>query len=278
MNREIKRSKSLRTWYKYKNLIILMAVVLIIAVALIIGIAKAVIGKKGEKQTTTEEVTTTQEETTTEEIVTEPPTEETTEETTEEIQTSATEIVKTPAKEKFDNESFFDDAVFVGDVFVSGLDVYGHIRSSKLEYNEGWTTGKASNSVSKIIAHNASKVFIQLGLNDLNNGKKPESVYDSYKELVDEIKKGLPNAKIYIVSVFPISSGFEAKSTTTVTNEDIQKLNELLSAMEGTTFLNVSASISNSDGTLITDLSSNGYNITNGYYGFILNLIVEMCQ
>lgn len=277
MNREIKRSKSLRTWYKYKNVFILMLVVLAIIIALIVGIAKAVGGKKSGKETTTPE-TTTQEETTTQPIETEPPTEETTEETTAEIVTSATEIVKTPQKEDFSQEEFFDDAVFVGDVFVSGLDVYQHLRSSKLVYNEGWTTGKASGSVNEIVAKNANKVFIQLGLNDLNNGKSAEKVYDSYKELVDEIKKGLPSAQIYVISVFPISTGFEAKESTTVTNDGIAELNEKLSGMEGVTFLNVSASISNSDGSLITDLSSNGYNITNSYYGFILNLIVEMCQ
>ncbi|MDD6570814.1 MAG: GDSL-type esterase/lipase family protein [Thermoflexaceae bacterium] len=277
MNRNIKRSKSLRTWNKYKKLVYLMIAVLVIIIAIIIGLTKAIGGKSDkQKESTTPETTTesmSQQETTTQEPET------TTEEpTTEEPTTLATEIVKTPAKEDFSNEAFFDDAVFVGDVFVSGMDIYGYLKSSRLVYNEGWTTGKASNSVSTISATNANKVFLEIGLNDLNTGKSGEKVFESYQELVNDIKAGLPNATIYVISVFPVTTGFEAKENTGVTNTEISKLNELLSTMEGVTYLNVSASLSNSDGSLMDDLSSSGYNIKSTYYGFILNLIAEMCQ
>lgn len=275
MNRKIKRSKSLRTWNKYKKLVYLMIAVLVVIIAIIIGLTKA-IGGRNDKQneTTTPEITT--EEPTTEEPTTEEPTTE--EPTTKEPETQATEIVKTPSQEEFSNEAFYDDAVFVGDVFVSGIDIYGYLKSSRLVYGEGWTTGKASNSVSTISATNANKVFIEIGLNDLNTGKSGAKVFESYQELVNDIKTGLPNATIYVISVFPVTTGFEAKESTGVSNTEVAALNELLSNMEGVTYLNVSASLSESDGSLLDDLSSSGYNIKNTYYGFILNLIAEMCQ
>lgn len=279
MNRKIKRSKSLRIWNKYKKLVYLMLAVLLIIVVTIIGITKAVGGKKEKKEEiTTPEATqeTTTEEPTTEEPSTEEPTTE--EPTTEEPTTLATEIIKTPVKEEFSNESFYDDAVFVGDVFVSGMDVYGYLKKSRLVYGEGWTTGKASNSVSTISATNANKVFLEIGLNDLNTGRTGAKVFESYQELVNDIKKALPNASVYVISVFPVTTGFEAKENTGVTNKEVMALNELLSTMEGVTYLNVSASLSNSDGSLVDELSSSGYNIKSTYYGFILNLIAEMCQ
>lgn len=294
MNRDIKRSKALRNWHKYKNIVYLIAAVLIVVVIIIIAISKAVGGNEKESQSQSQqesisesqsasqqaseqasiEAATTEapsmEMPTMEPIVTEPP--------TTEPPTMATQIVKTPQKEDFQYESFFDNAVFVGDVFVSGMDIYQHLDSSKLVYNEQWTTGKASNNVDKIAATNASKVYIQLGLNDLNNGKKASSVLETYKELVTDIKAKMPNATIYVISTFPVSTGFEAKEGTTIKNSEVKALNELLATMEGVTFLDVAASISLSDGSLNTDLSASGYNIVNSYYGFILNLIAEMSQ
>lgn len=279
MNRKIKRSKSLRAWNKYKNLVYLMAAVLVVIILVIVGISKAVGGK--EDETTTPEVIT--EELTTPEAPTEPPTTEpptteppTTEPPTTEPPTLATDIVKIPEKQEFTSEEFYSDAVFVGDVFVSGMDVYQYLDSSKLVYGEQWTIGKASNAIDKIAATNANKVYIQLGLNDLCNGRSGEKAYELYQELVTDIKAKLPNATIYVVSTFPVSQAFEEGRE--ISNEDVETLNGLLSTMEGVTYLNVAASISNSDGSLNTDLSANGYNIVNSYYGFILNLIAEMCQ
>ncbi len=294
MNRDIKRSKTSRMWHKYKNVVYLIAAVLLVVVIAIVAISKVVGGnkeKESQSQSQSQSISESQsayvqaseqasEQASIEAATTEPPTTApvVTEPVVTEPPTSASQIVKTPQKEDFQYESSFDNAVFVGDVFVSGMDVYQHLDSSKLVYNEQWTTGKASNNVDKIAATKASKVYILLGLNDLNNGKKASSVFESYKELVNDIKGKLPNATIYVVSTFPVTTGFEAKEGTTVKNSEVTALNELLATMEGVTYLDVAASISLSDGSLNTDLSASGYNIVNSYYGFILNLIAEMSQ
>lgn len=302
MKREIKRSKSLRTWNKYKNLIIMGIVVLALVVALAVGIIVSV-GKKSDKkdknqtseaETTeyTEEFNNTVIETnpfTGEPIYTESTSESfefqtetwtqiATEPITEATMPDPTHIVKTPSNEEFNNEAFFDNAVFVGDSFVAGIDAYKYLKSNRLVYDNNWTTGKASNAAERIGATNASKVFIEIGLNDLNNGKSADKTFESYKELVDDIKAKLPNAKIYVISLFPVTSGFEARETSSVKNSEVKNLNNMLSSMSGVTYLDVAASLSNSDGSLQTDLTTSGYNIKNTYYGFILNLIVEMCQ
>lgn len=293
MSREIKRSKTLRMWHKYKNVVYLIAAVLLVVVIAIVSISKVVGDKKekeSESQSQSQSISESQsayvqaseqasEQASIEAMTTEAPTlPPVSEPVVTEAPTVAGQIVKTPQKEDFQYESSFDNAVFVGDVFVSGMDVYQHLDSSKLVYNEQWTTGKASNNVDKIAATKASKIYILLGLNDLNNGKKASSVFESYKELVNDIKDKMPGATIYVISTFPVSTGFEAKEGTTVKNSEIKALNELLATMEGVKFLDVAASISLSDGSLNTDLSASGYNIVNSYYGFILNLIAEMSQ
>lgn len=281
MSRDVKRSKSLRTWNKYKKLVYVLLVVLVIIVALVVLIAKTINSSKSKPTETAPIETETHFETetepeTTEQETTEP--ESTEPETTEPETTLATEIVKTPEKEDLAYESFYDDAVLLGDVFVSGISTYSKLSSKKLVFGETWTIGKASDSVSKLKETNANKVFIELGLNDLNNGRSATKAYELYEELVNDIKKALPNAQIYVVSLFPVTTGFEGKSTTTIKNSTVSELNGMLSGMDGVTFLNVNNSISNSDGSLNADLSDSGYNIKPSYYGFILNLMAEMCQ
>ncbi len=280
MNRNIKRNKMQRAWHKYQKLIYLMLAVLIVIIIIIVGIVKAVGGKADKKK---QEETTTQEQTTTQQESTQAPPETTAEPetTTEEPTTvSSSDIVKTPAEEEFANETFFDDAVFIGDAFVSGIDLYGYISEKKLVYNENWTIGKAvSNGLSSVASSNANKVFIEIGINDLNNENNDgDKVFESYKELISGVREKLPNATIYVISTFPVTSGFEAKDNIAIDNEDVAKLNQLLSEYEGITFLDVNKSISDDSGDLNADLSSNGLNIKKAYYGFILNLIAEMCQ
>lgn len=310
MKREIKRSKSLRAWNKYKKLIIIGVIGLALILALIIGLIVGLSKKsnkddkknpsQGESQldTSAEGMEDPTQESiginpfTGEPIYPEPTTPETTmdwstteavtttaeQPTVTEAPTSAQSLVKTPTKEDFTHEAFFDDAVIVGDSFVAGIDTYQHLKSSKLVYDNNWTTGKASNAVDRIAATNAKKVFLEIGLNDLNTGRTGEKVFESYQELVNDIKAKMPNATIYVISTFPVTSGFEARENTGVKNSEVKNLNNLLAGMGGVTYLDVAASLSNSDGSLQPDLSTSGYNIKNTYYAFILNLIAEMCQ
>lgn len=266
-----------------------MLAVLIVIVLVVVGIAKAIGGKSDDKEknskadveNVSENDTTpveTGQEPTTEEPTTEEPTTE--EPTTEEPTTAAPQdIVKTPTNEEFSQESFYEGAVFVGDAFVEGIDTYQYLESKQLIYDRNWTTGKASvNALSKIESSKANKVILEIGINDLNTGKSGDKVFDSYKEFVEEIKTKLPDAKIYVVSVFPVTSGFEAKENIAIDNDEVTELNELLEGIEGVTFLDVNKSITDGSGNLMDDLSSSGLNIKNTYYGFILNLIAEMAQ
>lgn len=282
MNRNIKRNKMQRAWHKYKKLVYLMIAVLIVIILIVVGIVRAVGGRsdKGKQdETTTPAETTVPEETTTppEETTAETEPETTTEEPT---QASGNNIVKTPTQEDFTNESFFDDAVFIGDTFVSGIDLYGYIDSKKLVYDENWTIGRAvSGGLSSVASSNANKVFIEIGINDLNNENNDgDKVFESYKELISGVREKLPNAAIYVISTFPVTTGFEARDNIAIDNDDVAKLNQLLSEYEGITFLDVNPSISDGNGNLNADLSSNGLNISKAYYGFILNLVAEMCQ
>lgn len=52
-----------------------------------------------------------------------------------------------------------------------------------------------------IYPYQPSKTFIYVGTNDIGNGKKPETVINDIKNLVDGIQKKLPATKIYYISI-----------------------------------------------------------------------------
>jgi lysophospholipase L1-like esterase len=274
-NREIKRNKLMRAWYRYRKPagIILLAVLIVAAVVVLIGRLgnSSETNRVIENQTTTEEITSEQ--------VVEPVTLET-EAPTEEETTQEEPTVKTPVVEDFTNEAFYADAAFLGDTFVSGLEIYSDIDSKKIVADTSWTTGKAeSSAVTKLSATGASKIILEIGINDLNyDGRDAQRVYSDYTSLVNAIKKAMPDAQIYVVSVFPISSGFESKSNIVIKNSNIKALNDLLAGMEGVKYIDVYSSLVDQSGYLNTDVSSNGLNIKKSYYPFILNLIAELGQ
>lgn len=273
--RDIKRNKAMRAWYRYRKPVGIVAAAIFIVVAIILLIGS--LGKGNENNNATEEQTTTEAVTQVEEteavtIATEAPTEEPT--------TEPEPVVKTPVQEEFTNTAFYDNAVILGDTFVAGVDLYSFLDSKKLVFDENWTTGKAeSNAVSKLAATGAGKVIIEIGINDLNyENRDAQKVYADYASLVNAVKAAMPNAEIYVVSVFPITSGFESKSSILIKNSSIEALNELLAGMEGVKFVDVYSSLVDGSGYLNADITSNGLNIKKSYYPFILNLIAELGQ
>lgn len=273
--KDIKRNKALRAWYRYrKPLIVIFAAVIVVA-----GIV-TLIGRIGNKENpdinVNNDVST---EDTTPAPATEPEIIET-EPVTQEVATEPEPATKSPVQEEFTMQAFYDNAVILGDTFVAGIDLYSFLDAKKVVCDTNWTTGKAeSNAVSSLAATGASKVIIEIGINDLNyEGRDAQRVYSDYSSLVNAIKAKMPNAEIYVVSVFPVTSGFENKSSILISNSNIKALNELLAGMEGVNYIDVYSSLVDGTGCLQTDLSNNGLNIKKSYYPFILNLIAELAQ
>lgn len=276
-NRDIRRNKAMRAWYRYRKPggIILAAILVIVLIITLIG----KLGDGSEdpnKQANANASSDAQtEETKPAEPVTLP-----TEAPTEEPVTEPEPAVRTPVQEEFTAQDFYADAVIAGDIFVEGIGLYVDIDDKKLVFDSTWTTGKAeNNAVNKIKATGASKVILEIGINDLNyEGRTTQKIYEDYTSLVNAIKAALPNAQIYVVSVFPISSGRESKSTNYIKNSEIAVLNGMLSGMDGVKYIDVYSSLIDGTGYLDANLTTNGLSIKKAYFPFILNLIAELGQ
>lgn len=273
--KDIKRNKLMRTWFRYRK--VFAAVLAALVLVVILG---TLIGKIGKSNSTVATNTTTEAPT---EMPTEAPTilaEVPTEPITEPVTESQKAGARPVATEDFVNQAFYENAVVFGDTFVAGLESSDLINTKKVIADINWTVGKAeSKGVSKITAAAPDKVIIELGINDFNyDGRTAQRIYDDFTSLVAAINKAVPSAKIYLVSVFPVSSGFESKSSIYIENSKVREVNGMLAAMEGVTYIDLYDALSDGKGYLNTDLSTDGLHIKKAYYPYILNSIAELAQ
>ncbi len=189
---------------------------------------------------------------------------------------------KTAAQEEYTSENAFAKSVFLGDAIVNGIEYYKYLPSDNVVSDTNMTAGKAADKVSEVAALNPEKVYIMLGINDLNyNSKTVDSISDDFLMLAAELRNALPNAKIYIISVTPITQSFESKSSTYVKMSNVVALNTKLKEIAnnpGVFFVDINSAFVDGAGYLNSDVTSNGYNLNVGYYGFLLNTIAEMTK
>lgn len=286
-------NRKMRLWNKYKKPVIgvILAVVVIAVVAIVLKLCS--IGKPVEDKATTlannNDIIITQSSIemsnneTTSAADTESTTSAVTESTTSST-TSATQVsggvarITTKAEiQEYTSRSNYDDAVFFGDMIVSGIGEYGYLDTSRIFSDNNLTTDKALNSVSSVAAANPSKVYVLVGLNDLNYGTRSgENVAERIGSIVESLKEAIPSVKVYVVSLLPITQSFEAKSNVKITQAAIDEANSTLAARAteyGMTFIDIADAFKDESGYLNTDVSTGGYNLNHNYYPFFLNNI-----
>ena len=178
---------------------------------------------------------------------------------------------------EFTKKDYYSDSVFMGDSVISGIESYGYL--DNVVGNVNATSGKLESYVSEAMKSNPSKVFIMVGHNDANYGTiKEESLASNITDIVEEIHKKKSSTKVYVLSITPITSAYEKKSSTNVKQSYIDKANSLIeeNASSGKyTYVDVASAYKDTNGYMKTDCTGNGINLKNSYYPFLLNGIAE---
>ncbi len=185
------------------------------------------------------------------------------------------------------DNSFFSDALFIGDSRTKGLMLSGDIKCdwyateslhvSTALVKKFVSIDGAEYTVSEALQMNSGKykkIYIGLGVNDL--GYAPSNFIAYYSNVVSAIKAICPDADIYAMAIIPVSKERSDKNLYGVTNEKVAQFNAKLaeSADEmGVIFLNVAEPFTKADGTLIdgtgspdgVHLGASGYKIQCDY-------------
>lgn len=146
-----------------------------------------------------------------------------------------------PQGEAVDN-SYFDDAAFVGDSRTDGFMIYSGIGTGRNLTSNGLSIfklaekkalkigGKQYTLLEALALEEYGKVYLSLGINELgiHNDK---GFYNSYCSAIDEIRKVQPNAVIYIQGLIPLNEKQIEEyngNKYNLTNEHLRTYNDLM--------------------------------------------------
>lgn len=173
------------------------------------------------------------------------------------------------------DESYFEDALFIGNSRTVGLYLFGDMpESTDFFADVGLTIYDAmENSIevppqsgsydtlsSMLNAKQYGKIYIMFGINELGTGTS-ESFAEYYGSVVDQICQMQPDAIIYIQSIINVSASAE---TDVISNAGINEKNvflEQLADNQQIFYINLNASLVDTNGYLNSDYTSDGVHL-----------------
>jgi hypothetical protein len=105
-----------------------------------------------------------------------------------------------------DYSAIFGSAVVFGDSIAEGIGLYGFLSPSSLVAVMGKSTENSMEDVPTIVNLAPRTLFFELGLNDISHPYSSlDSFISSYEKLIDAVRLQLPNTRIYVCSIFPVT-------------------------------------------------------------------------
>lgn len=162
-----------------------------------------------------------------------------------------------------------NETVFIGDSITQrGLwdELFPETKVINRGINSDTTEG-VLNRLDDIIESKPKKVFLMIGINDLYANKSTDEIVSNYKQILDKIKSGSPETKVYVQSVLPLNyEMYFAKDK--IKNETIKELNGKLKDLSSEfnyTFVNLYPSFEK-NGQLEKKLSYDGIHLSGQGY------------
>lgn len=177
-----------------------------------------------------------------------------------------------PASEKF------ADCLVMGDSITQGLYEYGVLDQANVQADRGTgvSTGdneKLADHITKAKEMKPSVLFLSYGMNDVGaqNGDA-DGFVKAYKPVIKELKKSLPDTKIYVNSILPAAqTAIDQNSVYAKIPEFNQKLKKLCEK-ENVTF------IDNTDLVKQEYYANDGIHMSTSYYKEWVNHMAEVAE
>ncbi|MEM9422212.1 MAG: GDSL-type esterase/lipase family protein [Pseudomonadota bacterium] len=167
------------------------------------------------------------------------------------------------------------DIVFLGDS-ITHEGMWGEYFPGKTVLNRGIsgdTTHDILDRLSAVTALQPDKLFLMIGINDLNRSWPVDDIIGRYKNLFDRFETEMPQTKIYVQAVLPTNSDW----VTPINLSDVAELNAFLeteSARRQFQYIDINTVFSDSNGALRRDLSNDGIHLSGKGYSLWVDYIV----
>ncbi len=121
-----------------------------------------------------------------------------------------------------------DNYLFLGDFLTDKYDLdkyYEDMFVVKSTNNDGKIADILDNLKDLVYIYNPSKVFIEVGLNDVLDEEDDEEIVSKIEELIDKIKENRSYSELYIESIYPVNNDLD-EDLLEDANEKIISINE----------------------------------------------------
>ena len=175
-------------------------------------------------------------------------------------------------------DSYFDDAVFIGDSRAEGLILNTGLTNATAYVHKGLTVdtvftepvinkdGQKLSVMDALKSTQFSKVYIMLGINE--TGWVYSQIFQSkYGDIIDSIREINPSAIIYIQGIMPVSNKVSSTHSY-ITNDRINEYNLLLQELaeeKQVYYIDTENAVASEDGSLPEDAAADGIHLVKGY-------------
>lgn len=184
-------------------------------------------------------------------------------------------------------EDYFQDAVFIGDSRTVGISEYSGIENATFlcktslsiyDYAKPKITYKDKKTSIQEVLQNETfgKIYLMVGINECSYGT-PESFYELYREVVEDIRRLQPEALIFIEGNLLVTQS-KSDSSQSVTNENISSRNELIATLanqKDTFYIDINQSSLCENGALIPEFTWDQIHIKAQYYTVWKDFLLE---
>ena len=175
-----------------------------------------------------------------------------------------------PAQE----DTYFSDAVFLGDSRTEGFSLYSGLKEGTYFYAVGATVESVFSKAvwkgesGKVPLLDAAagvpcgKIYVMLGVNELG-WNKVETFTNQYAKVIDRLREDHPDAEVVIQSILPVSAAQDAKGSY-VNNQRIRTFNEAIMKLaeeKACSYVNVAEAVTDEKGCLRADLTFDGVHL-----------------
>ncbi|MGN4446723.1 GDSL-type esterase/lipase family protein [Bacillus cereus group sp. MYBK79-1] len=135
-------------------------------------------------------------------------------------------------------KSIFKTSVFLGDSITDGLHDVDILDEENIVSGIGKSIGDAQKNIEQIANQKPQHIFILLGLGNLSEAK--EFAITQYSQLIQKIKEKLPNTKINILSITPVTLERTQKEERYKNINDFNEGFKMLAKKEQVNFIDLS--------------------------------------
>lgn len=201
-------------------------------------------------------------------------------------ETETTEPTQPPTLEfETVDESYFDDALFIGDSRTDGLHLYSPFEGATYYYKTSLSIFNVMDSTESCDGYSGirqllqnrsyGKIYIMFGINEAYSDKT--TFLDRYQKVIDEIRSYQPDAIIYIQGIMYVTAQKMANDPG-FSNDGLRSKNEGLKEMangKDIFYLDINEVINDGNGNLPSDYTNDGVHMKPQYYSLWSDYLLE---